>query len=138
MMEPSSPGGGFYHAFEGVRPSENLTRPCADCGQPTPWQTDRRRGRATHPHCLGHAFDRATPELLASAIANIAAVLPVLSISQGEDQADTKKTTTDRRLGNAHAGCQICGAPYAGPWIAARTWRCAAHPPGPEHYRRFR
>jgi hypothetical protein len=75
--------------------------------------------------------------LLVDITFNVAEVLGIAGISEGFAEQQPIKDE-DRRLGNPDAGCEICGAPYAGPWIAARTWRCAAHPPGPEHYRRNR
>jgi len=38
-----------------------------------------------------------------------------------------------RTLGNPHAGCEICGKPFAGVWVVAKTWRCPAHPPTGRH-----
>lgn len=108
-------------------------RPCTRCRTPTQWSRPRARGAATHPMCEATAFDSVTEQLYLDVLFTVASLLGATVIV--EAQTDDVPVSP-RRLGDPHAGCELCGRGYAALWIAARTWRCPMHPPVDEHYRR--
>lgn len=112
---------------------EQANRPCTVCGTATVWKRPRKLGAATHPLCEGTIFDTVTHELYLDVLFALAAQLGATVHTEDES---VEIVPTNRRLGNPQAGCELCGRSHAALWIGARTWRCPAHPPADETYRR--
>ena len=96
---------------------------CTVCRTRSVWRHSPK-GWAIHPGCDHNYMDAVAPELVVEALFNLAAAFPAmhpLPARSGPPEPPVKV------LGNPAAGCEVCGRPYAAPWIVARTWRCGAH-----------
>lgn len=99
------------------------SRNCTVCRTESPWRHSPK-GWAIHPNCGENTMDLTAPEVVVEAVFNLAASFPRLT----QLSAPSRPAQAPARvLGNPAAGCDICGAPYAAPWLVARVWRCGAH-----------
>lgn len=105
---------------------DGQAKPCTVCKVPTPWRRPRARGAATHPHCEGSVLDTVTEDVLQDIVFTVAEAMGVTEVSQGH-YTKPAVALDKRRLGNPHAGCEVCGRGYAGLWLVALVWRCADH-----------